>query len=301
MSRPGYHRTASTNLIGGAAPRSLGGKLAIITGGSRGIGTAIAHNLASKGANLVLNYNSDSSKEKTEQLAENLQIEHNIKALAAQADIGAPTGPALIITLTKNHFSHPKTGFLQIDILINNAGVSIEAPLESFTPEQFFRTYSVNVLGPALLVQAALPYLPHDRSGRIINLSSVSSSLGFKDQTVYGGSKAAVDAMTRTWARELAERCTVNSVNPGPVATEMWDGVSEEFEEGLRPWLEHTPLAALRHGVDADKVIKKQEGKGGRPAYESEIAGVVGMLCSAESAWCTGSVICANGGLKFSY
>lgn len=150
-------------------------------------------------------------------------------------------------------------------------------------------------------MKAALPYLPHDRSGRIVNLSSVSSSLGFKDQTVYGGSKAALDAMTRTWARELAERCTVNSVNPGPVATEMYGGVSEEFEERMRPWLEHTPLAAARKEIDGEEVCRKVEGKGGRPAYEGEIAGVVGMLCSGESGWCTGSVVCANGGMKFSY
>lgn len=78
----------------------------------------------------------------------------------------------------------------------------------------------MNVLGPLLLVQAALSYLPNDRSGRIVNLSSVSSSLGFANQTVYGGTKSALEAMTRTWSRELAERCTVNSVNPGPVATE---------------------------------------------------------------------------------
>jgi NAD(P)-dependent dehydrogenase (short-subunit alcohol dehydrogenase family) len=109
----------------------------------------------------------------------------------------------------------------QIDILIHNAGVSVNRPIEETDADDFAFQYNVNVRGPLLLTKAALPYLPHDRSGRIINLSSVSSSLGFVGQSVYGGTKAALEAMTRTWARELAERATVNAVNPGPVATEM--------------------------------------------------------------------------------
>lgn len=83
----------------------------------------------------------------------------------------------------------------------------------------FKEHYDINVLGPLLLVKAAIPYLPHDGSGRIVSLSSVSSTLGLPGQSIYGGTKSALEAMTRTWARELAERCTANCVNPGPVVT----------------------------------------------------------------------------------
>ena len=129
--------------------------------------------------------------------------------------MGTTGGPAHVVNTAKNRFSHPKTGAFRIDIIINNAGVAGDAPLQDVKPEEFTRQYNVNVLGPLLLVQTALNYLPKDRSGRIVNLSSVSSSLGFANQTVYGGTKSALEAMTRTWSRELAERCTVNSVNPG--------------------------------------------------------------------------------------
>jgi NAD(P)-dependent dehydrogenase (short-subunit alcohol dehydrogenase family) len=112
-------------------------------------------------------------------------------------------------------------GNFQIDIIVHNAGVSINLPIEECDAKDFAFQYNVNVRGPLLLMKEALPYLPHDRSGRIVNISSVSASLGFIGQSVYGGTKAALEAMTRTWARELAERATVNAVNPGPVATEM--------------------------------------------------------------------------------
>ena len=264
-----------------------------------GIGAAVAHNLASKGCALVLNYTSDSSTSKAEALASTLQKTHNITTLLAQADIGSTAGPAHLVTLAKNHFSHPKTSKFQIDILINNAGISVDEAIPDVKPETFHRQYAVNVLGPLLLVQAAMPYLPHDRSGRIVNVSSVSSSLGPPEQSVYGGTKAALESMTRTWSRELAERATVNAINPGPVATDMYRGVGEKFEEGVKPFMMATPLAMARKGVDDDEVVEYAEKWGGRPAYDYEVAGVAGMLCSSEGGWCTGSVVCANGGFKF--
>jgi len=148
------------------------------------------------------------------------------------------------------------------------------------------------------MMQATLPYLPTDRSGRVVNLSSVSSSEGFKGQSVYGGTKAALEAMTRTWARELAERATVNAVNPGPVATEMWAATKPEFKKHLKPWIEKTPGSAIRPDLDDEDLVKDAENAGGRPAYSSEVAGVVGMLCTEDSLWCTGQVVCANGGLR---
>ena len=265
-----------------------------------GIGAAIAKNLASKGCHLIINYTSPSSTELSESLAKELQSEHSISCIPVQADMGNRSGPAHIISTAKNNFSHPKTGKFQIDIIVNNAAVAVNAPLEEVTAESFHHTYSVNVLGPILLLQAALPYLPHDRSGRIVNVSSVSAALGFTEQTIYGGTKAALESMTRTWARELAERATVNAVNPGPVATDMYNGTTEAFQEAQKPWIQNTPLMREREGVDEEKYVKAAQKTGGRPGYDHEIAGVVAMLCGEDSAWCTGSVVCANGGFKFS-
>jgi NAD(P)-dependent dehydrogenase (short-subunit alcohol dehydrogenase family) len=270
------------------------------TNAGPGIGAAIARNLASKGCNLVLNYTSESSTQLTEELAAEIQSDYGVKAVIVQANMGAENGPQHIVEVAKNHFQHPKTHKFQLDIIINNAGVARNDTIDKVSCDEFARQYNVNVRGPMLLMQAALPYLPRDRSGRIVNLSSVSSSLGYIGQTIYGGTKAALEAMTRTWARELAERATVNAVNPGPVATDMYGKVDEGFAKRNTPFLETTPLAALRKGVDPDDIYEASVNLGGRPAYSGEIAGVVGMLCSPEAGWTTGSVICANGGMKFS-
>jgi 3-oxoacyl-[acyl-carrier protein] reductase len=130
-----------------------------------------------------------------------------------------------------------------------------------------------------------------------VNLSSVSSAQGFVGQTVYGGTKAAVDAMTRTWSRELNNRATVNSVNPGPVATDMWAGTTAGFKESVKPYNLTTPMAEVRPDVDDKELVDGAEIAGGRPAYPSEIGGIVGMLCTPDSVWCTGQVVCANGGM----
>lgn len=249
---------------------------------------------------MVLNFTSDSSAEPTSKLSSSLESTHAIKALPVQADLGDPSGPAHLVATAKNHFSHPKTGKFQIDIIINNAGIAASTPIESVTPELFNKIYAVNVLGPLLLVQSALPYLPTDRSGRIVNLSSISSSIGALHQSLYGGTKAALEAMTRTWARELAERATVNAINPGPVDTDMYSSTDERFLNEMKPYIQNTPLQRAREGVDDEKYMKRAEKEGGRPGYPHEIAGIVAMLCSEDSAWCTGSVVCANGGLKFS-
>ena len=301
MSRPGYQRAASTNLTGGTPVRSLEGKLAIVTGASRGIGAAIATNLASKGASVIINFTSEASSEKASNLASTLESKHRIRSLSVQADLGDPAGPAHLLATAKNNFAHPKTGKFQVDIIINNAGISRNQPLPDITREEFTKQYNLNVLGPILLLQAALPYLPTDRSGRIVNLSSVSSSLGFESQTVYGGTKAALEAMTRTWSRELSERATVNAVNPGPVATDMYSGTGTEFQEHLKPFIRNAPLMKAREDYDDAVYVKDAEKAGGRPGYVHEIAGVVAMLCSDDAAWCTGSVVSSNGGLKFSY
>ncbi|EOO01919.1 putative 3-oxoacyl- protein [Phaeoacremonium minimum UCRPA7] len=278
-----------------AALRPLAGKLGIVTGASRGIGAAIAENLAAKGCNLVLNYTSASSASLTSDLSKSLESKHGIKTLGVQADLGTPQGPADLVAAVKQHFSD--SGAFQIDIIVNNAGVALNNKIPEVQVSEFETTYKVNVLGPLLLIQAAQPYLPNDRSGRIINLSSVSSSTGFIGQSVYGGSKAAVEAMTRTWARELSERATVNAINPGPVLGPMYAANTDEFKAGIKGWIEHTPLMRARQGIDADELVEDAKTSGGRPAYTSEVAGIVGMLCSEDAAWCTGQVVCANGGM----
>lgn len=245
----------------------------------------------------MLNYTSSSSSSLASQLAERLQSTHSIRVLTVQADIGTAAGAATVVSSTKSFFSSPPSTPFQIDILINNAGIAVNAALADVTIAQFEETYRVNVLGPLLITQAVAPYLPRDRSGRIVNLSSVSSSTGFITQSVYGGSKAAIEAMTRTWARELSERATVNAVNPGPVEGPMYKTNSPEFLAGIKGWIMHTPLTKAREGVDDDEVVRDAEESGGRPARTAEVAGVVGMLCSEDAAWCTGQVVCANGGM----
>lgn len=166
---------------------------------------------------------------------------------------------------------------------------------------EFYRMYNVNVLAPLVVTQAVMPYLPHNRSGRIVNISSVASSMGFATHTLYGGTKAALEAMTRTWARELAERATVNAVKPGPVEGDMYIAAGEKLWKQLEPFQLNCPLSAIRDDVDAPELVKlsKEQMGGRRPAYWNEVAGVVGMLCGEESGWCTGSIVCANGGFKF--
>ena len=280
--------------------RLLEGKLAIVTGGSRGIGAAIAAHLASKGADLLLGYTAASSANMTVDLCQKLSDSHGIRCKSVQADLSKPEeASTIIVEAAKSFFS--TNGSLTINILINNAGIGGNFDVGSIPADAFHAQYAVNVLAPLMLTQACLPYLPHDRSGRIINLSSVSSSLGFAGQTIYGGTKAALEAMTRTWSRELADRATVNAVNPGPVEGDMYYAAGEGFWRQMESWQVNTPLSAIREGVDEEKLVKlSQEKMGGRrPAYASEIAGVVGMLCLEDSAWCTGSVVCANGGFRF--
>ncbi|KAJ6260337.1 hypothetical protein Dda_4563 [Drechslerella dactyloides] len=249
------------------------------------IGAAIAEKLASYGANIVLNYTSDSSTQKTTDLARSLSEKYGISSIIVKADMGDPSVGETIIDSIKNSPQYSQsTTPLVVDIIINNAGISRNTKIQDITPEIFKEHYDVNVLGPLMLVKAAMPYLPHDGSGRIVSLSSVSASLGLPGQAIYGGTKAALEAVTRTWSRELAERCTATCVNPGPVVTDMYGGTSEDFKEVMRPFIERAPL--MNAG-----------GAKGRGATPEEVAGCVGMLCLPESYWCTGSVVSCNGGM----
>ncbi|KAK6499315.1 hypothetical protein TWF506_003942 [Arthrobotrys conoides] len=272
-------------ISGNTGYKPLQGKLAIVTGASRGIGAAIATKLASYGATLVLNYTSPSSAQKTQDLADTLSETYGTSSIIVKADLGdTNVGEDIITAIKTSPLYSTSTRPLKVDIIINNAGISKNTKTVDVTPAIFDEHYKINVLGPLLLVQAAIPYLPYDGSGRIVSLSSVSATLGLPGQAIYGGTKAALEAMTRTWARELADRCTATCVNPGPVVTDMYGGTSEEFKEVMRPFIEHAPL--MNAG-----------GAKGRGATVEEIAGCVGMLCLPDSYWCTGSVVSCNGGM----
>ncbi|KAF3275017.1 hypothetical protein TWF970_007460 [Orbilia oligospora] len=250
-------------ISGNAGYKPLQGKLAIVTGASRGIGAAIATKLASYGATLVLNYTSPSSAQKTQDLADTLSATYGTSSIIVKADLGdTSVGEDIITAIKTSPLYSTSTRPLKVDIIINNAGISKNTKTVDVTPAVFDEHYRINVLGPLLLVQAAIPYLPYDGSGRIVSLSSVSATLGLPGQAIYGGTKAALEAMTRTWARELAERCTATCVNPGPVVTDMYGGTSEEFKEVMRPFIEHAPL--MNSG-----------GAKGRGATSEEIAGCV--------------------------
>ncbi|GAO14599.1 uncharacterized protein UV8b_05336 [Ustilaginoidea virens] len=307
------------------AYRPYENKLAIVTGGSRGIGEAVTRRLASKGANVLVGYTSESSRAPTLQLCSDLSAAHSVRCLPVQADLGDPAAAASVILaaarelfVSYHHHHHrpssPGAAF-QVDILVNNAGVASnqalnDAALGPITARDFTRVYAVNVLAPLLLTQAVAPYLPTDGSGRVVTVSSVSSSIGYPGQSVYAGSKAAVEAMTRTWSRELADRATVNAVNPGPAWGDMYAQAGHEFWKINQPYVDAAPLAAYHGekrvldlaGEDAERFDKTvREGMGGRrPGFAVEIAGTIDMLCSAEAGWTTGSVVCANGGMKMS-
>ncbi|KAL3474273.1 hypothetical protein BJX99DRAFT_271802 [Aspergillus californicus] len=264
-----------------------------------GIGAAIVRNLASKGCNVIINYATESSDGPASLLANELEGTHSIRALPLRADITTKSECERLVAAAKENFTNPQTGSFQIDIIVHNAAILFIGPLESVVPDEFHRIYEVNVLGPILLTAACKEYLPRDRSGRIVLLSSINSKVGTTNTTLYAGTKGAIEAMTRVWCRELAENATVNCINPGPVMTDMYLSAPDEVKEGLALWNPLTPLVPVRE-TDSEEVKKLGERFGGRAAYAEEIAGLIATICNREFGWCTGSIISANGGLSFS-
>ena len=244
----------------------------------------------------MVNYTSDSSKPKAQGVADDLQSTYGVKAIIAQADLSTVDGPLKLIETAKSALQTPE-GTFQIDIIINNAGVTNPEALEGLTAEAYDGAFHLNARGPALLVSAAIPYLPTDRSGRIVNISSIGASVGLQYSTAYAGSKGALEAMTRVWARELAERATVNSVSVGPMAgTGLYECIPREMGHVVFPLLSNAPLSRVRPGVDGEEVVMAAGVLGGRPAYVDEAAAVVGMVCGRDSAWMTGCCVGAAGG-----
>jgi 3-oxoacyl-[acyl-carrier protein] reductase len=246
----------------------LTGKVAIVTGASKGIGAAIAKDLASQGAAVIVNYGS--SKESAEHVVAEIESDGG-KALAVKANMAKKTE-------IENLFAETKRALGRLDILVNNAGIYEFSPLEGVTEEHFHKHFELNVLGLILASKEAVRYFGPD-GGSIINISSVASTATPANTSVYSATKAAVDAVTKSLAKELGPRnIRVNSINPGFTETEGVHG-----------------MAGFLGGSEASQMVANTPlGRMGQP---TDIAPAVTFLASKESAWITGETIRVSGGL----
>ncbi len=246
--------------------KKLTGKVAVVTGASKGIGAAIAKQLAADGAQVVVNY--ATSREGADKVVTEI-TEKGGKAIAVGASVARE---ADIETL----FAETRKTYGKVDILVNNAGVYGFAPLDQVTADEYKRQYDTNVLGLLLTTKAALPYFP-DEGGSVINISSVVSSLAPAAASVYASTKGAVDTITKALAKELgARKIRVNAINPGLVITEGTQSagiVGSDFEKEA---VAMTPL-----------------GRAGQP---EDIAPPVSFLASDDARWITGETIFVSGG-----
>ncbi len=246
----------------------LKGKVAVVTEASKGIGAEIALHLAAAGAAVVVNYSS--SKAGADRVVGQI-IENAGKALAVQANVADQTD-------IKRLFDEAKKTFGRVDILVNNAGIYEFAPLPEITAEHFHKQFDLNVLGLLLTTQEAIKHFG-EGGGNIVNISSVVATLAPPSASVYSGTKAAVDAITRSLAKELGPRkIRVNSINPGMVETEgtQTSGITES--EMRKQTEAMTPLGRI-----------------GKPA---DIAPAVVFLVSEDSSWITGETLFISGGMR---
>jgi 3-oxoacyl-[acyl-carrier protein] reductase len=245
----------------------LKGKVAIVTGASKGIGAAIAKSLAADGASVVVNY--ASSKAGADKVVAAITAAGG-KAVAVGGDVSkAAEARGIIDAAIKNYG--------RIDILVNNSGVYEFGPIEDITEDSFHKMFNVNVLGVLLTTQAAVKYLKEGAS--IINIGSGVSRITPPNTAVYTGTKGALDAITGVLARELGPRkIRVNTINPGVVETEG-------------------TVSAGIIGSDFEKAITAQAplGRTGKPG---DIASIASFLASDDSAWLTGEQLLATGGLR---
>jgi 3-oxoacyl-[acyl-carrier protein] reductase len=252
------------------AAQPLQGKVAIVTGGTRGIGEAIVNVLAKQGASVVINYTS--SVDRAQTLVKQIK-DANGQAISVQANMGDVDGPKKIVNAAVEAFG-------KIDIIVNNAAIGVLQVLEKIQLEDYENTFNVNLRGPIFLVKESAPHL--QENGRIINISSVGARNGFHGAGVYVATKGALESISRVWATEFGsagKNITSNCVNPGPVATDMFLEQPTEYVEALEK-------------VAQNAAIK-------RFATPKEIADVVGFLAGPASQWITGDVLNANGGLLF--
>ena len=246
----------------------LTGKVAVVTGASKGIGASIAEHLAAEGASVVVNY--ANSKAGAEAIVRRIK-EKGGKALAVQADVSKHEE-------IKRLFAETKAAYGKLDVLVNNAGIYEFAPLESITAEQFHKHFNLNVLALFLATQEAVKLMGPE-GGSIINMSSIAGRMPVQNASVYSASKAAVDAITVALAQELGPRkIRVNSLNPGMVET-----------EGVH--------AGGFVGSDLQKQLETQTPLG-RIAQPDDIAPIAVFLASTDSRWLTGETMLASGGLR---
>ena len=246
--------------------KKLSGKVAVVTGASKGIGAAIAKQLAAEGATVVVNY--ASSKSGADKVVGEITSAGG-KAISVQADFAKKADIERLFAETKKTFG-------RLDILVNNAGIYEFAPLENVTEELFHKQFNLNVLGLILATQAATQ-LFDSSGGSVINISSVVSTLGFPNASVYSGTKGAVDSITRSLAKELGPRgIRVNAINPGMVETEGTHsaGIAE---------------SEMRKQVEAQTPL-------GRIGQPQDIAGAAVFLASPDSSWITGETFVISGG-----
>ncbi|KAF3923882.1 hypothetical protein ABW21_db0209352 [Orbilia brochopaga] len=251
----------------------LAGKVAIVTGGSRGLGADMAAALGKAGAKVAIVYISESSKPAAEAIKSqinSLDINNNIDsaAIAIQADLRDPASFPTIISQTLI-LSSSNT----INIIVNNAAVQLGLSIPEITTEAFTDTYTLNILAPMLLLKAAKPHL--SPRTRIINISSVGARVGFAGLSLYCSSKAALEGLTRSWAAELGDDgTTVNAIACGPIQTDMLDTIPEKIKGRQR---EDTPV----------------EHRFGR---KDEVSDVVVWLAGEGSGWVSGQTINVSGG-----
>jgi len=245
----------------------LAGKVALVTGASKGIGAAIARELAAQGASVVVNY--ASSKADGERVVAEIKAAGG-EAVAVGASVATEDGIAAL-------FEGVRTAYGRLDILVNNAGVYTFGPLEGVTRADIARMFDVNVGGLIMASQAALKLFPAE-GGNIVNVGSVVGEMAQPNSVVYAGTKGALNTITRVLAKELGARnIRVNAVNPGATATEGFNSMegSADFEKMV---IGTTPLGRL-----------------GQP---NDVATVVAFLASDDSQWVTGSLVDAAGGWR---
>ena len=246
---------------------SLKGKVALVTGASKGIGAAIARELAANGAAVAVNYSGSTAE------AEKLVAEINQtggKAVAVQANVGDPDAIGPLIDKTVKALG-------PIDVLVNNAGIYDFSPVEQISPEHFHKQFNVNVLGLLLTTQAALPHF-NPAGGSIINIGSVAAH-GVPFGSVYSGTKGAVNSITLALSKELGPRqIRVNALNPGMVETEGVHAAGFLGTDFHKKAIADTPL--------------------GRIGQPDDIATIATFLASDDSKWVNGQTIHASGGAR---
>src|SRR5207253_495874 len=248
--------------------KRLAGKVAVVTGASKGIGAGIAKQLAAEGAAVVVNY--ASSKSDADKIVDEISKAGG-KAVAVQANVAKKSE-------VERLFADAEKAFGKIDILVNNAGIYEFVPLEDVSEQQFHRMFDTNVLGLLLVTQEATKHF-NSSGGSVINIGSLASSLTPPTAVVYNATKGAVDAITHTLAKELGPRkIRVNSINPGMVVTE--GSIAGGYTEGdMRKMFEsQTPL--------------------GRVGEPDDIAPAAVFFASDDSKWVTGETLLIAGGLR---